>query len=423
MERYDVENILIGQRDHYLRMQTNIEEMMLQATDDAEKDKYFRFWLTLLQIHGARTVTSKYALKQLAKEENRAIIETGNLLHLDTFIQSGTTTAPCMEEEESMGRKDITYQLDGITYRTTGQTAAEAVENAVKRHTTPTQPQLPLFGDYAMKWETLYHIPRLKGGSEGQGALNNKGLYKNHIMPVLGEKHLDEITMDTLQAFFNQKAAEGLSKSTIDKLQLLISGVLQHAYENNLIPRNVARSKSITITGTKEKRETLSAQQVKILVSRLDVLKPEDRLFVTLPLFTGMRRGEYLGLTWENIDLEQRLLYVRQGMNTTYKGNQAFLSTLKSKSAERTIGLFEPLAQMLEQCPCKNGFAIGGGTHPITAQTYKRTWERIRKRLDTGFYFTAHVLRHPYVKLKTKLFTQANQLFCRQSQFAYPGGQ
>ena len=37
--------------------------------------------------------------------------------------------------------------------------------------------------------------------------------------------------------------------------------------------------------------------------------------------------------------------------------------------------------------------------------------------------FDFHSLRHPYVKLKTKLFTQANQQFCRQSQFAYPGGQ
>lgn len=395
---YEMKNVLYGQTEEYEKMLSNVESMCLNAKDEAEAEKCFSLWKILLQIHGARTPTSEYFLKQLAKDENRDIISIGSLLHLDTSIQSCTNTPSRMEEEDAMGRKDVTYHIDGVTYRATGKTDAEVVENAVMRHAAPTplQTPSPLFGDYAMNWETTYHVQRLKGGSSGAGALNNRGLYKNHIMPALGEKHLNEITTDMLQAFFNKKAADGFSKSTIDQMYLLINGVLQHAYENELVSRNVAQSKSIVITGTKEDREALSTQQVKTLVSRLERLELQDRLMVALPLFTGLRRGEFIGLTWENIDMEQRVLYVRQGMNATYKGNQAQLGKLKSKSAVRTVGLIEPLVQMLEQCPRKEGFVIGGGSQPITQQTYKRAVERIRKQLDTDFHFAAHILRHTF---------------------------
>lgn len=87
IDLYQYENVLYGQSDDYLKVISNVEKMILNSKDQAEKDRAFRFLNVLLQVHGARTPTSEYLLKQLATAENRDIITTGNLLHLGNCIQ------------------------------------------------------------------------------------------------------------------------------------------------------------------------------------------------------------------------------------------------------------------------------------------------------------------------------------------------
>lgn len=87
IDLYQYENVLYGQSDDYLKVISNVEKMILNSKDSSEKDKLFRFLNILLQVHGARTPTSEYLLKQLATAENRDIITTGNLLHLGNCIQ------------------------------------------------------------------------------------------------------------------------------------------------------------------------------------------------------------------------------------------------------------------------------------------------------------------------------------------------
>ena len=125
----------------------------------------------------------------------------------------------------------------------------------------------------------------------------------------------------------------------------------------------------------------------------------------------GLRRGEALGARWEHLDVGAGTLAVvaqRVGDKSV---------PLKTAASRRVIKLPRQLLSLLIRSPRRSGWLCDCSTNKVYAE-HRRVL--VAAQLPP---VTLHGLRHPYVKLKTKLFTQANQLFCRQSQFAYPGGQ
>jgi len=72
------------------------------------------------------------------------------------------------------------------------------------------------------------------------------------------------------------------------------------------------------------------------------------------------------------------------------------------------------LEEILAALPHDGKYVLGNGEFPITEMTYKRGWERICRTINMHGA-TAHVLRHPYVKLKTKL----NQRNCQHLLLLY----
>lgn len=379
-----------------------LEIMIRFAMGNQEKAApYLEKYEALIRQHGACTPQSIAVLKTIASEENRAIIEEGNLLHLGNAIQPCTVSAPCTEEND-MGRKNITYMYEGKKYSTTGDTFADAVENAIKKHcAAPAQIEsdAPLFEPYA---EKFFERKSRKGWKEGT-IRNNRTLLNRHLLPFFGDMKIDEITLDVVQTFFNLKMDDpdprGKSQSNLNKMQLLLGQVLNEAVEDEIIKKNPAKSSRLVVEGIPEKeRKPLTEQQTRHVISQFGVLPLQDQLIIALPLFTGMRRGEFLGLDWGHVDLERRMVYVEEGRNARFKGNQPFLTTLKAPTSERYIAIPDFLHRLLVQCPNKQGFVIGGGSEPITESTYDRAWGRIVKKVEM-YGATAHYLRHTYATL------------------------
>ena len=115
---------------------------------------------------------------------------------------------------------------------------------------------------------------------------------------------------------------------------------------------------------------------------------------MALLLMTGMRRGEVLGLRWEDIDPEKGLINVRR--NVTYAQNQPFIGTPKTKKGFREIPL-DPHLWALLQPAQQEGFIIGGEA-PISRMMYRRMWERIEKKVEL-YGATAHIFRHSYLTI------------------------
>lgn len=108
-------------------------------------------------------------------------------------------------------------------------------------------------------------------------------------------------------------------------------------------------------------------------------------------LFTAMRRGEVLGLRWEDIDDEK--IHIKRNV-THPQQNQPVITTPKTKAGVRSIPLTEPLKNQLMPFG-RDGFIIGG-KKPLTLSAYRAMWKQICQTIDLHGA-TPHVLRHSYL--------------------------
>ncbi len=186
-----------------------------------------------------------------------------------------------------------------------------------------------------------------------------------------------------------------MSRKSIHEMVMVLGMVLESAMEDEIITRNPARSKRLKNPSKKTTvRNALEREQVADILANLHRLTDErDIILLTLLIYTGMRRDEVLGLKWENIDFKHNLIHVVRGV--TFKCNLPHIDTPKTDAAIRSIPIPAALRQYLHP-QANHLFVIGGGEQPITEQTMKRMWERIKRTINV-YGATPHVFRHTYM--------------------------
>ena len=134
-------------------------------------------------------------------------------------------------------------------------------------------------------------------------------LVRLHIAPVLGRYESQKLSAQHLQAFYAKKAEEGLSAATINHFHNVLHKALDTAMKWNLVARNVCD----LVSPPRRKRfevHPLTLEQVHRLL--IVVEGHEMEALFKLALATGLRRGELMGLKWQDINLEIGVLQVRR---------------------------------------------------------------------------------------------------------------
>lgn len=258
-----------------------------------------------------------------------------------------------------------------------------------KRDSEPTS-QCASFQAYTEQWWKLYKVQKLKPTTLA-GYRSN---LKCHIYPALGDIPLDRITTADIQTFLNERAH--LAKNTLHTMQVLICEILHSAVEDNLISANPASSKRLcNPSSAKATREALEQDVLKEIVRLIPLLEDrQDKCLMTLFMFTGMRRGEVLGLLWEDIDFDAGLIHVRHSV--TYVSNRPNVSTLKSKNGYRDVPILPQLRLLLFKLR-SSGYVIGGEA-PISMQTFRNSMTRIKRQINLHGA-TPHVFRHTFLTM------------------------
>jgi integrase len=155
-----------------------------------------------------------------------------------------------------------------------------------------------------------------------------------------------KLTAQHLEKLYIEKLEEGLSPTTVTAIHTMLHTALEKAVRLGLISRNVCDLVSPPRKIQKEIKP-LSPQQVLQL---LEAAKghPQETLFI-LALTTGMRRGELLGLKWQDIDFEKGVLQVRRALTRMPTGLGYKETEPKTKMSRRSIVLISFAIEALKK--------------------------------------------------------------------------
>ena len=221
------------------------------------------------------------------------------------------------------GRAVIGYDEKGLpkTKNVLAKTKTECAEklNRLKEEigTNAPKPKPDLmFGEWMDFWYRTYSKPHLRSSTAQEYESN---IYK-HIIPALGKTPLNAVTTEKLQNFYTylktdgritrrDRFGPGLSDKSVRECALCCKAGLEGAVQNGLLRKNPAADCSLPPRKAEE-IQTLSKAEIQRLLFQA---KEEGyyEMFL-LDLFTGLRRGELVGLQWNDLDFTTGELRVQR---------------------------------------------------------------------------------------------------------------
>ena len=237
-----------------------------------------------------------------------------------------------------------------------------------------------------------------------------RGYIDNHIKPNIGKIPLEKLTSLELQKFYkrllekgrvdrleSRHQAKGLSPKTVRNIHQIISSAMNLAREQKLIAANPADGCALPRLEHREMK-TLPVEQLQSFLREAKDSGVFELYY--LELATGLRRGELLGLKWEDIDLERGDFRVRRQIARI--NGEVVEAPLKTKNAYRTLPLAEDTIAVLKEQKKK-----AGGSHwvfpsptggPISPDSVPHMLHRVLKRAGLP-RVRFHDLRHTFATL------------------------
>lgn len=197
-----------------------------------------------------------------------------------------------------------------------------------------------------------------------------QGMIDNHIVPALGSTPLQKLTPAHLQRYYADKIREGdISSNTVRKHHDLMNAAFKVAVKQGLLLSNpVSRVEPPIIKRPEIHYYSLDQLQTLLRLSegtRLEVL-------IKLAGLLGLRREEIMGLTWEHIDFEHKIIKITEAR--TMAGNQVITKDPKTATSVRTLYMPPDIEDVLRRT--------------------RETQQSYQEALGEGYQDSGYVLTH-----------------------------
>ena len=237
-----------------------------------------------------------------------------------------------------------------------------------------------------------------------------RGYIDNHIRPNIGDIPLEKLTALDIQKLCKKLLTKGrvdrleakgqpkgLSAKTVRNIHQILSSALKLAQEQRIILTNPSERCALPKVEHREMK-TLPVEQLQSFLR--EARKSGVFELYYLELATGLRRGELLGLKWEDIDLQKGDLRVKRQISRI--NGEVIEAPLKTKNAYRTLPLAEDTIGVLKEQRKKVGSSPwvfpspNGG--PISPDSVLHMLHRVLKRAGLP-RVRFHDLRHTFATL------------------------
>jgi integrase len=243
-----------------------------------------------------------------------------------------------------------------------GKTREEVHDKWIKLHAAakagPVPTKVPTLAEYVAYWLKEIVKPNLAPGSY----VTYEVLARRHIVPGLGRKRLDKLAVQDVQTWLNtvrrtcQCCAQGkdaarsenkrrccavgecceslATPATVTHLRRVLRTILSQAVTDGLIARNVAGFVKLPSARRRRGASWSSEEARRFLESARSDNDPLYAAYV-LVLVLGLRKGEVLGLAWEDVDQDAAELAV--GWQLQRLGGQLVRRETKTDLSEATL--------------------------------------------------------------------------------------
>ena len=217
---------------------------------------------------------------------------------------------------------------------------------------------------------------------------------KIHIKPALGAVKLETLNTHMIQKFYNSLSKErngkpGLSPKSIKIVHGVLHKALQQAVSIGYIKFNPSDACTIPRVERKEIKPLDNEAIIKFLKA-IQGHRFED-VYLTL-LFTGMRRGEVCGLTWDHVNLEKGTILINRQLQNIPGQPGAFRLVSTKSSKGRTISVAASVVEILKKHRAKQAEA-----RLLAGPIWKD--ENFVFTDDVGSHLSPNTLYHNYKRL------------------------
>lgn len=248
------------------------------------------------------------------------------------------------------------------------------------------------------KNEAKYHTPRFKDvADEWEEYIQDKishGSWRSYKAPlhelvsVFGDRELGDITPNEVQHYLNSL---DLSFKSITTRKSVMGMVYDYARINaDLDVKNPCENIKVDSRKRRSHRNALTLEEIEKVKSTTK----DSFILAPLILFTGMRCGEALALTYDCIDWKKKQIRINKSID--HYGNRPVISSTKTEAGNRIVPLLPQLEALLDKKAPPSDYVVSG-SEPLTKSALRCRWNKWKKEYDIDV--DRHQIRHSYASI------------------------
>ncbi len=220
-------------------------------------------------------------------------------------------------------------------------------------------------------------------------------LYNTHLDNVFGKIDFESITNKDIEDFIDSKSY--LATSSLKLIICLLKNIIKFANQNLRISNNIIIN--YKFKSNKKQVEALTKPEQQKIEEYILTNKLYYNYGIIISLYTGLRIGELLALTWQDIDFARKTISITKTANNVTMESKlySYTSSPKTENSQRVIPLPTAIIPLLKELKKQNGkFVISNKFgEQVFVRVYQTSFSNLLKRLKIKHY-GFHSLRHTF---------------------------